>query len=105
MFLCAHHSLGSDSLMLIQRKVDNPVSLENVEAKVKANCLFTLVLFSENTQWIDEILEYCPGVKVREELYTHFSTQPIIASACRLVSLKHLSASAHLVLSPEMRST
>ncbi|KAG5722524.1 GTP-binding protein Rho3 [Termitomyces sp. T112] len=40
-------SYAETHVIMICFSVDNPVSLENVEAK-----------------WIDEILEYCPGVKL-----------------------------------------
>jgi len=40
-------SYAETHVILICFSVDNPVSLENVE-----------------TKWIDEILEYCPGVKL-----------------------------------------
>ncbi|KAI0788837.1 ras family-domain-containing protein [Abortiporus biennis] len=40
-------SYAETHVIMICYSVDNPTSLENVEAK-----------------WIDEILEYCPGVKV-----------------------------------------
>jgi len=54
------------SLRLFISQVDNPTSLENIETKVSifpprlSTCsqrLFRL-------KWLDEILEYCPGVKV-----------------------------------------
>ncbi|KAK7031407.1 GTP-binding protein Rho3 [Favolaschia claudopus] len=41
-------SYAETHVIMICFSVDNPVSLENVE-----------------TKWLDEILEYCPGVKVR----------------------------------------
>jgi len=57
--------------MVVHRsQVDNPTSLENIETKVGLTCLGygdrgRLVL---NTfilrQWLDEIVEHCPGVKV-----------------------------------------
>lgn len=51
--------------------MDNPVSLENVESKVSPAVSIASLFAYSTTQWIDEILEYCPGVKVRHisELY------------------------------------
>jgi hypothetical protein len=61
-------------------QVDNPTSLENIETKVSA-CLSRaeIVVHSFSTliqpsKWLDEILEYCPGVKVCHPFETHFDT-------------------------------
>ncbi|KAL9713713.1 Rho GTPase [Leucoagaricus gongylophorus] len=50
--------------------VDNPTSLENVESKVSLSCHSIYnppiihLIQSLSLQWLDEILEYCPGVKL-----------------------------------------
>ncbi|OBZ66412.1 GTP-binding protein Rho3 [Grifola frondosa] len=43
--------------------VDNPTSLDNVEAKVGISCGLTRLSLID-MQWIDEILEYCPGLSL-----------------------------------------
>ncbi|KAH0582647.1 Rho GTPase, variant 2 [Termitomyces sp. 'cryptogamus'] len=63
-------SYAETHVIMICFSVDNPVSLENVEAK-----------------WIDEILEYCPGVKL--VLVGWYPYQNPFSSA-------------HFALSPEM---
>lgn len=53
---------------MLPSQVDNPTSLENVESKVHAP-LLPMVPSQLNFfgQWIDEIIEYCPGVKVCDD--------------------------------------
>ena len=55
-------------------QVDNPTSLENVETKVILSFLLMGTLrLNECLQWIDEIIEFCPGVKVYSNpLYASF---------------------------------
>lgn len=48
-------------------QVDNPTSLENVESKASVAFIYLIALLTvelPHLQWLDEILEYCPGVKV-----------------------------------------
>ncbi|KAG1831301.1 P-loop containing nucleoside triphosphate hydrolase protein [Suillus variegatus] len=58
-------SYAETHVVMICFSVDNPTSLENVESKVHAP-LLPMVPSQLNFfgQWIDEIIEYCPGVKL-----------------------------------------
>jgi hypothetical protein len=64
-------------MMVCLTQVDNPTSLENIETKVSV-CLSSagIVAHSFSTpKWVDEILEYCPGVKVCHPLFqTHLDS-------------------------------
>ncbi|TFY72316.1 hypothetical protein EVG20_g696 [Dentipellis fragilis] len=57
-------SYAETHVVMICFSVDNPTSLENVESKVHplphSTCAYLLTVW----QWLDEILEYCPGVKL-----------------------------------------
>ncbi|KAF8074773.1 P-loop containing nucleoside triphosphate hydrolase protein [Lyophyllum atratum] len=56
-------SYAETHVIMICFSVDNPTSLENVESKVKLESRpYSLVL--NHLQWIEEILEHCPGVKL-----------------------------------------
>ncbi|KAH8116428.1 small GTPase superfamily [Phellopilus nigrolimitatus] len=86
-------SYAETHVILICFSVDNPTSLENVESK-----------------WIDEILEYCPGVKVplkcdlRDnqnviERLARYNSQPVqyeegLAVARRIRASRYLECSA-----------
>ncbi|KAI0791608.1 P-loop containing nucleoside triphosphate hydrolase protein [Irpex lacteus] len=67
-------SYAETHVIMLCFSVDNPTSLENIEAK-----------------WLEEVLEYCPGVKVRLRTsvtsYTRFSHMPqliLVALKCDL---------------------
>lgn len=57
-------SYAETHVIMICFSVDNPVSLENVESKVLHYLYVHGMLLTNSSQWLDEILEYCPGVKV-----------------------------------------
>jgi hypothetical protein len=58
-------SYAETHVIMICFSVDNPISLENVESKVDHLPPFPTFLDNWSAwQWLDEILEYCPGVKV-----------------------------------------
>lgn len=65
-------SYAETHVIMICFSVDNPTSLENVESKVSLSCHSIYnppiihLIQSLSLQWLDEILEYCPGVKVSE---------------------------------------
>lgn len=61
-------SYAETHVIMICFSVDNPTSLENVESKVCVSCHFTYTHPIMHLQWLDEILEYCPGVKVSSNL-------------------------------------
>lgn len=49
---------------LARAQVDNPTSLVNIETKVRTFRSTVVQHTLIPLQWIDEVLEYCPGVKV-----------------------------------------
>ena len=57
-------SYAETHVIMICFSVDNPVSLENVESKVITTVFSNFLDIWSGWQWLDEILEYCPGVKV-----------------------------------------
>jgi hypothetical protein len=68
--------------------VDNPISLENVESK-----------------WIDEILEYCPGVKLVLVGSSKFEIFPVIRPTKYLQPLNVISETTLLLLSDSLATT
>ncbi|KAG9312893.1 small GTPase superfamily [Chiua virens] len=60
-------SYAETHVVMICFSVDNPTSLENVE-----------------TKWIDEILEFCPGVKVCASLLTLSMADAFVSLKCDL---------------------
>lgn len=58
-------SYAETHVIMICFSVDNPTSLENVESKVSLPTFFiSLPTCAHRIQWLDEILEHCPGVKL-----------------------------------------
>lgn len=58
-------SYAETHVIMICFSVDNPTSLENVESKVSLPTFFIyLRSCAHGIQWLEEILEHCPGVKL-----------------------------------------
>ncbi|KAI0372780.1 hypothetical protein BV20DRAFT_1119750 [Pilatotrama ljubarskyi] len=57
-------SYAETHVIMLCFSVDNPTSLENVEAKVGVLSFSLLRCVLTAAQWVPEILEYCPGVKL-----------------------------------------